>query len=422
MKTAPSDLFHSSNDVRQLQRLLECTRLLNSTLDLTELTTIVLQIIHDEVGFERGTLFVIDREKNWLRSFVAQGVQNFEIALPVGSGIAGTVAASGQILDITDAASDPRFRPEFDELLTYKTRDAYGMPIQNGSGDNVGVLQLLNRTRPITSDDRSFLAAISVHLGLALERAWFCHQLNEKAEIQRELQHARNEIGQMEKLSLIGVLTAGLVHELRNPLATLMAHASFMREDPELTPGLAQRLEKIDLSAQSALDVISNFLGFSRREEMVHEPANLVETIEKTLDMLSYECRRNKVTVETRLGPVPPLPVSRGEIQQVLLNLVKNAIDATGQEGRSGKIEISSAYDEERCVARVEVTDNGPGVPAELEGRLFRPFFTTKPDGLGTGLGLSICRRLIEKHNGKIGFSRGEQAGSTFWFELPVEK
>jgi signal transduction histidine kinase len=412
------DLFHSSNDVRQLQRLLECTRLLNSTLDLAELTLIVLQIARDEVGFERGTLFVIDSATNWLRSFVAEGVENFEITLPVGSGIAGSVAASGSILDIVNVEADPRFRPEFDHRLTYKTRDIYCMPVVNGTGTVVGVLQLLNRSRTLTADDKHFLSAISVHLGLAVERAWFCHQLNRKAEIERELQQVRDEIGQLEKMSLIGALTAGLVHELRNPLASLMAHTSFMREDPELTPGLAQRLDKIDLSAKSALDVVGNFLNFSRREGAVSEPADLGTTIQATLDILSHECRRNKVKVETRIGETPEIAVSRGEIQQVLMNLVKNGIDAIAQTGKPGTVEISSAYDPDRNVVRVEVTDSGPGIAPANESRLFRPFFTTKADGKGTGLGLSICRRLVERHEGRIGYLRPD-VGSTFWFEFP---
>jgi len=89
MKSAFSESVEATNEVRLLKRLLECTRLLNSTLDLPELTGIVLQIIHDELGFDRGTVFVIDSEKHLLRSFVAQGVEGFEIVLPVGTGVAG---------------------------------------------------------------------------------------------------------------------------------------------------------------------------------------------------------------------------------------------------------------------------------------------------------------------------------------------
>ena len=157
---ALSESVNASNEVRLLKRLLDCTRLLNSTLDLTELTGIVLQIVHDEMGFDRGTVFVIDSEKNSLRSFVAQGVEGFEIVLPVGAGVAGYVAQTGETLDIPDASADARFRPQFDQRLSYQTRDFYCSPIVNGNGARVGVLQLLNRTRPLTNDDKEFLSSI----------------------------------------------------------------------------------------------------------------------------------------------------------------------------------------------------------------------------------------------------------------------
>src|SRR5262245_15024880 len=137
MKAALSAPTDTSNEVRLLKRLLECTRLLNSTLDLTELTGIVLQIIHDEMGFDRGTVFVIDNEKSSLRSFVAQGVEGFEIVLPVGTGVAGYVAETGETLDILDASADVRFRPQFDQKLSYQTRDFYCTPILNGDGGRV---------------------------------------------------------------------------------------------------------------------------------------------------------------------------------------------------------------------------------------------------------------------------------------------
>src|SRR5436190_5207507 len=253
MKAGLSESVDASNEIRLLKRLLECTRLLNSTLDLPELTGIVLQIIHDEMGFDRGTVFVIDSEKQSLRSFVAQGVEGFEIVLPVGAGVAGYVAGTGETLDIPDASADARFRPQFDQKLSYQTRDFYCAPIVNGSGVRVGVLQCLNRTRPLTPDDKEFLSSISVHLGLALERAWFHHQLKEKHKIETEMRRVQEELTQLEKLSLIGVLTSGLVHEVRNPLAILIAHASMMKDDPSLTAALAGRLAIIDFSAQQAM-------------------------------------------------------------------------------------------------------------------------------------------------------------------------
>src|SRR5688572_13605022 len=135
--------------VERLHRILEAAKLLNSTLDLAELTKIILRIVREEVGADRCTMFVVSRDPKQLRSIVAQGVEGTEIVVPFGQGIAGTVAATGETINIPDAYSDPRFDPGFDALLDYRTNDIYCMPVVNRLGDIVGVLELLNRSRPL---------------------------------------------------------------------------------------------------------------------------------------------------------------------------------------------------------------------------------------------------------------------------------
>jgi sigma-B regulation protein RsbU (phosphoserine phosphatase) len=190
MKAQPSqqDIFRS---VERLHRILEAAKLINSTLDLNELTRIILHIVREEVGVDRGTVFVVDKARNQLRSVVAQDVEN-EILLPIGRGIAGAVAATGLPIDIEDAYADARFDPRFDPTLGYRTRDIYCMPIVNREGTVVGVLELLNRTRPLEAEDFEFLTGVSVHMGLALENAWLHREIIEKRKIERELDLARD--------------------------------------------------------------------------------------------------------------------------------------------------------------------------------------------------------------------------------------
>ncbi len=176
--------------IERLHRILEAAKLLNSTLDINELTRIILRIIREEVGIDRGTVFVVDWKRRQLRSIVAQEVEN-EIVLPVEKGIAGAVAATAQVIDIPDAYADPRFDPRFDPMLGYRTQDIFCMPIVNRDGTVVGVLELMNRSRPLTSDDLEFLSGVSVHVGLALENAWLHREMIEKRKIERELDLAR---------------------------------------------------------------------------------------------------------------------------------------------------------------------------------------------------------------------------------------
>ncbi|MBI4474799.1 MAG: SpoIIE family protein phosphatase [Acidobacteria bacterium] len=177
--------------VERLHRILEAAKLLNSTLDLAELTAIILRIVREEVGVDRGTVFVLERDQQQLRSIVAQGVEGTEIIVPVGQGICGTVAATGDTINIPDAYLDPRFERSFDTLLEYKTKDIYCMPVVNRVGDIVGVLELLNRSRPFVIEDEEFLAGVSVHVGLALENARMHREIIEKRKIEQELMLAR---------------------------------------------------------------------------------------------------------------------------------------------------------------------------------------------------------------------------------------
>jgi sigma-B regulation protein RsbU (phosphoserine phosphatase) len=177
--------------IERLHRILEAAKLLNSTLDLAELTAIILRIVRDEVGTDRGTIFVLDRKRQELRSVVAQDIEGAEIVVPLGKGIAGTVGATGETINIEDSYADPRFDSSFDKTLGYRTNDIYCMPIVNRVGDIVGVLELLNRARPLAEEDEEFLAGVSVHIGLALENAQLHREIIEKRKMERELVLAR---------------------------------------------------------------------------------------------------------------------------------------------------------------------------------------------------------------------------------------
>ena len=179
-------------NVARLHRILEASKLLNSTLDLAELTAIIMKLVRDEVGTDRGTVFVVERNRKMIRSIVAQGIEGQEIDVPMGKGICGTVAATGETINSPDAYADSRFDPTFDAALGYRTNDIYCMSIINRRGEVVGVLELMNRTRPLADEDEEFLAGVSVHIGLALENAQLHRELMEKRRMEQELAVARD--------------------------------------------------------------------------------------------------------------------------------------------------------------------------------------------------------------------------------------
>jgi sigma-B regulation protein RsbU (phosphoserine phosphatase) len=179
--------------VIELSTIVEATKRLNSTLDLAELLNIILGLTIRHSGAERGTVFLVDREKKEIWSLVGLGLEQHEIRLPITKGIAGWVAQHGEMVNLADAYADARFESEVDLRLGYRTRSLLCLPIRNKGGETIGVLQLLNKkTGPFSRADENMLSAISDHVALALENAQLHREMVHKQRMERDLALARN--------------------------------------------------------------------------------------------------------------------------------------------------------------------------------------------------------------------------------------
>ncbi len=179
--------------VIELSTIVEATKRLNSTLDLAELLNIILGLTTRYSGAERGTVFLVDRDKQEIWSLVGLGLQQHEIRLPITKGIAGWVAQHGEMVNLADAYADPRFESEVDLRLGYRTRSLLCLPIRNKAGETIGVLQLLNKkTGPFSRADENMLEAISDHVALALENAQLHREMVHKQRMERDLALARS--------------------------------------------------------------------------------------------------------------------------------------------------------------------------------------------------------------------------------------
>jgi sigma-B regulation protein RsbU (phosphoserine phosphatase) len=179
--------------VIELSTIVEATKRLNSTLDLAELLNIILQLTTRHTGAERGTVFLVDRERSEIWSLVGLGLDQHEIRLPISKGIAGWVAEHAVAVNLEDAYTDPRFESEVDLRLGYRTKSLLCLPILSKNDETIGVLQLLNKkTGPFTSADENLLRAISDHVALALENAQLHRDLLHKQRMERDLALARN--------------------------------------------------------------------------------------------------------------------------------------------------------------------------------------------------------------------------------------
>ncbi len=222
---------------------------------------------------------------------------------------------------------------------------------------------------------------------------------------------------QAEKMSAVGQLAGGVAHEINNPLGGILAFAQIMgREDR--SPEDLENLKLISDAAMRAKRIVESLLRFSRRpRDDERGPVDLAQVVEDALFLVQAQLKDGKVEVVRRVQPVRTLG-NANQLQQVVVNLVVNAIQAMGGAGRI-TIETARAGDD---LVTLAVSDTGPGVPPDLAERIFEPFFTTKAEGQGTGLGLSICYRIAEEHGGTVRLERRAGAGACFVVELPAEE
>ena len=193
MALRDAELLHSTRrTLNKLSFLVEASKALSSTLDLSELLSRILEVAKTHTEAERGTLFLVDETTNEIWSLIAHGLEKQEIRLPLGKGIAGHVAKTGEVVLIPDAYADPRFNPEVDKRTGYLTRTILCVPIRNKAGKIIAALQLLNKHHtPFTEDDADFLLTLSGHMALALENAQLHQQLLDKERMEKELALAR---------------------------------------------------------------------------------------------------------------------------------------------------------------------------------------------------------------------------------------
>jgi two-component system, NtrC family, sensor kinase len=232
------------------------------------------------------------------------------------------------------------------------------------------------------------------------------------------------QVAHSARLVSLGRMAAGVAHEINNPLAAIGELAGELGDilQPEVLAQLPEgnicrdNLTKILGQVERARGVTHRMLKFARSTEPTLEKLDVNQVVKESFSFVEKEARFHNLAVELKLDSgLPLIPADRAQLQQVLLNLLNNAIDAAGQNGR-----LVIATTRDGTFVQVRVTDSGPGVPPEVGERVFDPFFTTKAPGQGTGLGLSISHSIMEKMGGSLAFESPPRQGATFIASLPI--
>ncbi|WP_281330695.1 ATP-binding protein [Polyangium sp. 6x1] len=261
--------------------------------------------------------------------------------------------------------------------------------------------------------DRLALALASALRNARMHRAARAHG--------SEVKELEAQVIQAGKLASLGQIAAGIVHELNNPLTSIVAYSDYLHKKAlrsEADPADVERLARINEAAERILRFSRDLMAYSRPTASVPAPVAIHETIERALVFCDHVLGEMNVAVEREFGDVRLVRGVGGQLTQVFVNLFTNAAHAMRTYG--GRLIIKTAMSEAGDAVRVTIQDEGHGIDAAHIEKIFEPFFTTKTDGTGSGLGLSIVRNIVASHGGKIRAYGHPEKGTVFELDLPL--
>jgi signal transduction histidine kinase len=259
------------------------------------------------------------------------------------------------------------------------------------------------------------------HIARAMrrQRRRLVRQTRELLAVQGALRRQQRSMAQHEKMVALGQMAAGVAHEIANPLASIDSLLQLMRRKPErMTP---ESIETLRGQAERIARIVRELTTFARPADVEQQTLAVNDVVREAVEMASFDGRMKAVRLEQSFAPdAGAAPLLPHAIQQVLLNLLRNALDAT-ECADDPLVRVRTARDGDGWVL-IEVADNGCGIDAKDMKRVFEPFFTTKPVGKGTGLGLSISYSLVGRHGGSITVASRPGEGTTFRIRLPARQ
>ncbi|MCH8304284.1 MAG: PAS domain-containing sensor histidine kinase [Candidatus Marinimicrobia bacterium] len=250
-----------------------------------------------------------------------------------------------------------------------------------------------------------------------------------RKEVSGKLEKTQEQLVRTDKLATMGEIAAGIAHEVNNMLTPVLASLYMIeKRKDKFEPELAEIIQTANESGKRAVDMLRDILDYSRKGSEDFEDADVVNILDKTLNLLSFKLKKGKVKLNKKYGDLPVTVFAiPGQLEQVFTNLCINAIDAM-QVNEGGILEIGVDVVDDggsvksAKVVQIRFTDNGPGIPEEIKETIFEPFYTTKKEGEGTGLGLFITHGIVEKHGGLISVDSATGKGSTFVINLPYKE
>ena len=395
-----------------LKALVEIGQELASTTDLEELLAHLLKIAREVFRFENAIIRLLDEQTGELVAVASFGYADDAVrrSIRVGQGVMGRAAALCEPVLVEDVCSLPDYVPGIPGAVS-----ELAVPLICRD-QLVGVLNVESpNPGAFSREDIEPLLTLGRQAAIAIANARLIQDLRTLSDNQQKL---FDQALQREKLAELGRLVAGIAHEINNPLAIIAYAMELLRREGELLPFQAEMAEKIELEVERLKALTGGLLAFSSTREGPRRLVALNDLVDEVLQLMRFELQRQGVQLETEFAELPLIPADTGKLKQVVINLVKNAAQASAGKG---SVTLRTQCLGESAI-ELSVSDTGPGIREELYESIFAPFFTTKPEGEGTGLGLYLCRNIVREHGGEILLESSLGNGTTFRVQLPVSQ
>jgi len=399
----------SSQYSRGMEQLIGVVQELSLARDLEAIMAVVRRAARELTGADGASFVLRDRDSCFYADEDAIAPLWKGHRFPMSACISGWVMLHREPAVIEDIYADPRipvdaYRPTFVKSLVM-------VPIR--TLEPVGAIgnYWATRHRPGTDEVR-LLQALADSTAVAMENV----------RVSAELWQRQAELAQLQRLNTVDEMASVLAHEVNQPLTAVAAYSAAalqaLRVGPGDTKQLCEQLQQISLQTQRAAEVIRHLRRFLRQGETERTPVDANALVRDTLPLIEPAAKARGIRIRLELAEgLEPVVVDRLQIEQVMLNLFHNGIEAMADAGLIGTLTVRTTSDTDGHI-RITVADDGPGLGEEQRSRLFQPFMTTKAHGLGVGL--AISRNIVEAHGGKLWAEAHVPAGAVFQFTLPL--
>ena len=423
VSSAIRDITERKQAEQRLRAQYTVTQMLAEAATFEEVTPKILQTVCEFLLWDLGALWNLDQEAGVLRCVEVWHKESVEVpqfeassresTFMPGIGLPGRVWSSHEPAYIPDVVHDANF-PRASIAAREGLHAASAFPILLG-GEALGVMEFFSHEiRQPEQELLNMMATLGSQIGQFIERR--------RAE--DALRHAQAELTHVTRVATLGEMTASIAHEINQPLSAVVNSASACLRwlEAQKLDEARRSVSRVIAEGHRAGEIIARIRSLAKKAPPEKDWLNINETIREVIALARSEVQRNGVALDTRLSDdvhyVPLIFADRIQLQQVILNLIINAIEAmSGAADGPRELLIRSGIAESQRVL-VAVRDSGPGLDPKSLDRLFDAFYTTKPQGLG--MGLAICRSIIDAHGGRLWATANDDRGATFQFTLPI--